>query len=97
MDAWYSRHHAGHHGHGELIGGQLLSGFELPIRAERVRASFERAALGAVHEPADHGLAPVLAVHDAAYVEFLRGAWAEWRALGRTHPALGTVRLAIHY
>lgn len=91
MDAWYSPRHAGHHGHGELIGGQLVSGFELPIRAERVRASFERTALGAVREPRDLGIEAILGVHDAAYVEFLRNAWSEWRALGRTHPALGMV------
>ena len=24
MDAWFSPHHAAHHGHGELIGGRLL-------------------------------------------------------------------------
>lgn len=37
MDAWYTPRHHTHHGHGELIGGELLSGFELPVRAERVR------------------------------------------------------------
>ena len=91
MHAWYTERHHGHHGHGELIGGELVSGFELPVRAERVRNAFLAAQLGKVHAPADHGLAPILAVHDPAYVEFLRGAWDEWRALGRTHPALGMV------
>lgn len=91
MDAWYTERHQGHHGHGEFIGGELVSGFELPVRAERVRNAFVAAQLGQVHAPLDHGLAPILAVHEAAYVEFLRGAWGEWRALGRTHPALGMV------
>jgi acetoin utilization deacetylase AcuC-like enzyme len=91
MDAWYTERHHGHHGHGEFIGGELVSGFELPVRAERVRNAFLGAQLGTVRSPADLGLAPILAVHDAAYVEFLRGAWNEWRALGRTHPALGMV------
>lgn len=91
MDAWYSDHHQAHHGHGELIGGQLVTGYELPVRAERVLDAFLEAGLGLVHAPADAGLAPVLAVHDADYVDFLRGAWDAWRDLGRTHPALGMV------
>ena len=91
MDAWFSAHHAAHHGHGELIGGRLVSGFELPVRADSVRSAFIDAQLGAVHAPADTGLAPVLAVHDARYVDFLQGAWARWAALGHTHPALGMV------
>jgi acetoin utilization deacetylase AcuC-like enzyme len=91
MDAWYSEHHEGHHGHGELIGGQLLSGFELPVRARRVLDAFVAARLGRVLPPPDSGLAPILAVHDADYIDFLRGAWDAWRALGRSHPALGMV------
>ncbi len=63
----------------------------MPVRAERVRDAFVAARLGSVHAPADAGLAPILAVHDADYVDFLRGAWEAWRALGRTHPALPTI------
>ena len=46
MDAWFSAHHAGHQGHGELIGGRLVGGFELPVRAEHVRGAFIAAGLG---------------------------------------------------
>ena len=91
MEAWYSAHHHAHHGHGELIGGRLVSGFELPVRAERVRTAFEAAGLGQVHTPVDAGLAPILAVHEVAYVDFLRTAWAQWVAAGNQHPALGMV------
>ncbi len=88
MDIWYSEQHQGHHGHTEISRGELLAGFESPIRAERVRTAALKAGLGAVHTPPDAGLAPILAVHDEAYVTFLRGAWEAWRALGRSHPAL---------
>ena len=88
MDTWYSEQHQGHHGHTEISRGELLAGFESPIRAERVRSAALKAGLGAVLAPPDAGLAPILAVHDDAYVTFLRGAWEAWRALGRSHPAL---------
>ena len=91
MDAWYSAHHAAHHGHGELIGGRLVGGFELPVRADSVRSAFIDSGLGAVQAPAAAGLAPILAVHDARVVDFLQGAWARWSALGHSHPALGMV------
>jgi acetoin utilization deacetylase AcuC-like enzyme len=91
MDSWWSPRHRGHAGHTELARGELLAGYEAPERAERVREAFAAAGLGALHEPADRGLAPILAVHDAAYVELLRSAWDEWRALGRSVPALPMV------
>lgn len=37
----------------------------------------------------DHGMDPILAVHDAAYVDFLRTAHADWMAAGREGDALG--------
>ena len=88
MEIWISEHHQGHHGHTEISRGELVAGFESPIRAERVRAAALSAGLGAVRTPPDAGLEPIHAVHDPAYVTFLRGAWEAWRALGRTHPAL---------
>jgi acetoin utilization deacetylase AcuC-like enzyme len=88
MDTWYSEHHRGHHGHGEISRGELVAGFELPIRAEHVREAVLGARLGAVRTPVDAGLDAIHAVHDPAYVAFLSGAWTAWRALGRTHPAL---------
>jgi acetoin utilization deacetylase AcuC-like enzyme len=41
-----------------------------------------------VRAPPDQGLAPILALHDADYVEFLQAAWADWAAAGREQPAL---------
>ena len=38
---------------------------------------------------ADHGLAPILAVHDADYLAFLQSAHADWRAAGREGDAIG--------
>lgn len=91
MDAWYSEHHHAHHGHGELIGGRLVSGFELPVRADRVREAFLAASLGDVKAPGDGGLAPIMDVHEARYVAFLQEAWAQWQAHGNSHPALGMI------
>ena len=51
-----------------------------------------RNILSQIREPAnvkDFGLEPVLAVHDAGYVEFLRTAHEEWRAAGREGDAIG--------
>ena len=88
MDAWFSDHHLAHHDQAELIAGKLVTGFELPVRATRVRQAFIDAGLGAMHAPKDAGMGPILAVHDEGYVTFLREAWADWQALGHSHPAL---------
>jgi len=91
MDAWYSDHHQAHDAQSELLGGQLTASHETPLRAERVLDAFLEAGVGLVHTPPDAGLAPILAVHDADYIDFLRGAWDAWRAIERKHPALPTV------
>jgi acetoin utilization deacetylase AcuC-like enzyme len=55
--------------------------YERVERGELLR----QALVGAGHplvEPTDHGLDPILAVHEPALVGFLGDAWAAWRAAG---------------
>lgn len=62
----------------ELHNGGFVPYAESPARAEAIRA-----AIGPAAHAADHGEAPLRAVHDGAYVDFLKTAHAEWRAAGR--------------
>ena len=50
---------------------------EVPARAEIILNAVRAAQLGPVSAPADHGLGPILAVHDAGFVEFLSAIYAE--------------------
>src|SRR5690606_30772501 len=77
-----------HHGKFELIDGQLTPCFEKPSRADMVLARARKVKLGEVIEPREFGLEPILRVHDEGFVHFLKGAWAEWQALGRDHDML---------
>jgi acetoin utilization deacetylase AcuC-like enzyme len=70
----------------ELHNGGFAPHAEIPFRAESVAA-----ALGTIEAPADHGEAPILAVHDADYVDFLKTGAAEWAAAGRPGDAIGYV------
>ena len=44
-----------------------------------------------LREPDDFGDAPILAIHDADYVEFLRSIWQAWHAAGKSNSVLPTV------
>src|ERR1051325_10111887 len=80
MKTFYSPDHAAHAPKEEFEGGRLVPAVEIPERAERVRARIEARKLGPVLAPSGFGGAPILRVHDAAFVEFLDSAYADWRA-----------------
>jgi acetoin utilization deacetylase AcuC-like enzyme len=80
MKTFYSPDHAAHAPKEEFEGGRLVPAVEIPERAERVRARIEERKLGPVLAPSEFGAAPILRVHDAAFVEFLDSAYADWRA-----------------
>ncbi len=48
---------------------------EVPERAEAILDALRAGGLGAMQEPNDHGLAPILAAHDAGLIGFLQGAY----------------------
>ncbi len=87
----YSDRHHRHHGHGELIDGQMMPCFEMPRRADMILARVRDVGLGDVLGARGFGLDPVRRVHDAGFVDFLATAWADWSALGRTNDALPLV------
>jgi acetoin utilization deacetylase AcuC-like enzyme len=67
------------------MNGGWMDHAETPSRFDSVM----EAARGTVRVPDDHGMAPILAVHDPEYVAFLEGAHAEWLAAGREGDAIG--------
>ncbi|WP_447555007.1 histone deacetylase family protein [Vreelandella sp. EE22] len=74
----------------ELHGSTLVAPFETPRRMEIVLKALKQ-AMFEVCEPGAYGLAPVTAVHDAAYVDFLANFWSDWQALGHTGEAIPSI------
>ena len=72
----------------ELHGGELVRPHESPERAQIVLERVQAARLGEVIAPATFGTAPLLRVHDAAYVAFLEHAWRDWVAAGNRGEAI---------
>ncbi|NYZ14919.1 histone deacetylase family protein [Azospirillum sp. RWY-5-1] len=74
----YSDDHRQQAGRAELNDGRLVPCHERPERAEMVLARARQMALGPLRPPSLLDEAPILRVHDKAYVEFLKTAWDQW-------------------
>lgn len=70
---------------------ELHNGGYIPYAEDPSRIDAILAAIGPVEAARDHGEAPILRVHDADYVGFLKTAHAEWAAAGRAGDASGYV------
>lgn len=77
MDIVYSEKHHLHNTHQVEFEGNPFQTEELPIRSDLILEAFQGSNLGQVFAPTDHGLKPILAVHDRDYVEFLQGVYAQ--------------------
>lgn len=84
MRAVFDHRQLGHNPARELHNGAFVPYHEVPARAEAILA-----AIGGAEPARDHGLAPVLAVHDAGYVDFLQTAPERWAAAGRPGDVIG--------
>lgn len=74
--------HLAHDGLIELVGGVEIPCYESPARAVEIRRALDAAGGFAVAAPDEHGLDPILAVHDHALVDLLEHVWADARAAG---------------
>ncbi len=86
----YSDKHRLHAPKNELYGGELVTPFESPFRAELILKAVGKADLGPVIAPEMFGMEPVLAVHDTGYVRFLETAWQRWSTEGYASEAIPT-------
>ena len=68
----------------EFHNGEWAAYAETPARLQSILE-----CCGEVQPVRDFGIDPILAVHDADYVAFLREAHANWRAAGREGDAIG--------
>ncbi len=82
MKAVYSPLHARHDGGVELYRGALVPTFETPERAEIIRAALVESG-HAILGPRAIPESRLERVHEAEFIEFLRGAHARWVAEGR--------------
>ena len=75
METVYSEHHRRHDTDRVQVEGHPFVTEETPARAEILLAAARQ--VGPVSPPTDHGLGPIVAVHDPDYVGFLRSAYAD--------------------
>jgi acetoin utilization deacetylase AcuC-like enzyme len=84
MHIIYTERHKRHATDRVLFEGRPFDTEEVPARAEIILRAVQEAQLGRVSAPADHGIEPILAVHDAGFVDFLRTVYAEHAAYYKT-------------
>lgn len=75
---------------------ELHNGGWAPYAEKSSRAGMIAARLLDLNPARDFGLDPLLGVHDGSYLEFLRLAFAEWRASGRDGDAIGYTWPLVH-
>lgn len=80
MKTFFHQEQLLHHPQTYLSRGQMRKPQEVPDRATAILRGVQ--ALGfPVQQPADHGMAPLEAVHSASYLQFLKTAHAEWKKI----------------
>jgi len=80
----YSEHQTSHAPLRELNNGDWMDFAESPTRLGSILEKVPECTA-----PSDHRLDPILAVHDAGYVDFLQSAHKEWLEQGREGDAIG--------
>ncbi|HEX8024713.1 MAG TPA: histone deacetylase family protein [Candidatus Limnocylindrales bacterium] len=88
MKAVYTARHKAHDTTTETFMGASIPAHEIVERAETIRAALVAGGGFELVEPTDHGLEPILAVHDPGLVRFLAEAWP---AMTAQHPGERTL------
>jgi acetoin utilization deacetylase AcuC-like enzyme len=88
MRAVYSPLHLAHEITLQTVLGVQVPANEVADRAERILAALQADGGFGIVPPAEHGEAPITAVHDPGLLAFLRDAWSEARRAGHRYDFL---------
>jgi acetoin utilization deacetylase AcuC-like enzyme len=87
MRAFYSDTHLRHQPPEIISRGRTVPHWEVAPRADALRQALQNGG-HTIEAPENVGLAPIAAVHDPGYVEFLETAWQRWLELPDPPPAV---------
>ena len=82
MKIVFSEDHRKHFAQGEVYGGELVTPFERPSRMEYILRELKSRGMTDIIAPGKPDMKAIGRVHDAGYLDFLRGAWGEWIKAG---------------
>jgi acetoin utilization deacetylase AcuC-like enzyme len=91
MKTVYSSEHILRNAKTELTGGQLVTPFECPQRADFILAAIKDANIGDIIAPTQWPRSWVDNVHDADYLTFLDTVWPRWVNAGNAGEAIPNV------
>ena len=80
MRAFYHPDQALHDPQQYMRFGRVVAPKDLPERTERLLAALAKHGISP-EKPQEYGTAPILAIHDEAFIRFLETAWARWQEL----------------
>jgi acetoin utilization deacetylase AcuC-like enzyme len=75
----------------ELAGGQLITPFESPQRADYILSAIQSQQLGPIIAPAQWPRSVVESIHDIGYLSFLDTAWQRWTEAGNAGEAIPNI------
>jgi acetoin utilization deacetylase AcuC-like enzyme len=90
MHAYFSDDQLRHHGKTFIVAGEKKPIPEVPERAEILSGAVARLGLD-LCAPKDVGLAPIAAIHDAQYLNFLQTIHDEWLAAGGSEQVIPSI------
>ncbi len=85
MRAFYHPDQSKHDPQQYMRFGKIVAPKDLPERTERLLRALAKHGV-TPERSAEHGTAPILAVHDEGFVRFLEGLWERWLALPERGP-----------
>ncbi len=77
MRVIFAAQHRLHDPANAIIDGKPFASEDSPERAESILQAVQKPPFGPVCTPSDHGLAPILSVHDQDYIDYLRTAYRQ--------------------
>ncbi|MEM8811045.1 MAG: histone deacetylase family protein [Pseudomonadota bacterium] len=90
MDVVWSPEHRLRNAETELYAGELVRPFECPERVDIILERLGTRGFERLIEPDRFALDPILRIHDAAFADFLRTCWEDWKAAGYQGEAIAT-------